>query len=378
MAFKSKSLSDLVRVCENELSMQFYGETSVLRKSVLKVLAAVLGGALYMMQLLAVRIWKDRFVSTCSDDCLDGFGAEYGMPHNAPVYAHGKVLVSLSGSSNVTIPQGTALLDESTGLVYEVSADTEIIGESIPVPVIAESYGEKSNLEEDAKLSFRDGTPEGIVDTVTVKQISGGIAVSVEIDGETQIWGESADSYRARLLYRIQNPPAGGAESDYREWAMRFSFVTDCFVFPNYPKTNSVSVALANYISKEIEIGEEDVKSVRDYITSDVRRPVTADVRVFSVKAVQVEIVAAIAPFTESVKSSVETSVKQALRKLAPGETVAAKELEITVLSSSLAETFSISGMRKGVENVSELHLELSENYAEAANPTLTFHNGEA
>ena len=133
MAFKSKSLSDLVRVCENELSMQFYGETSVLRKSVLKVLAAVLGGALYMMQLLAVRIWKDRFVSTCSDDCLDGFGAEYGMPHNAPVYAHGKVLVSLSGSSNVTIPQGTALLDESTGLVYEVSADTEITGESIPV-----------------------------------------------------------------------------------------------------------------------------------------------------------------------------------------------------------------------------------------------------
>ena len=35
MAFKSKSLSDLVRVCENELSMQFFGESSVLRISVL-------------------------------------------------------------------------------------------------------------------------------------------------------------------------------------------------------------------------------------------------------------------------------------------------------------------------------------------------------
>ena len=71
MAFKSKSLSDLVRVCENELSMQFYGETSVLRKSVLKVLAAVLGGALYMMQLhLVADIVNNLFQGFNTHCCL--------------------------------------------------------------------------------------------------------------------------------------------------------------------------------------------------------------------------------------------------------------------------------------------------------------------
>ena len=163
MAFKTKSLSDLVRVCENELSIQFYGESSVLRKSVLKVLAAVLGGALYMMSLLAVRIWRDRFVSTCGDDALDGFGTEYGIPHKAPLYARGNVLVSLSGNSPRTLSQGVALVDEGTGLEYEVSADTEISGENVEVPVVATAYGANSNLENGAELSFRDGTPDGLL-----------------------------------------------------------------------------------------------------------------------------------------------------------------------------------------------------------------------
>ena len=62
-----KSLSDLVRIAENALAVQFYGQSSILRKSVLKVLAHVLGALLYMLSLIAKRIWKNRFVSTCVD-----------------------------------------------------------------------------------------------------------------------------------------------------------------------------------------------------------------------------------------------------------------------------------------------------------------------
>lgn len=382
MAFKTKSLSDLVRVCENELSVQFYGESSVLRKSVLKVLAAVLGGALYMMSLLAVRIWRDRFVSTCGDDSLDGFGTEYGIPHKAPLYARGNVLISISGNSPQTLPQGVALVDESTGLEYEVSADTEISGKDVEVPVVATAYGAKSNLENGAELSFRDGTPDGLSESVSVVRISGGESVAVEIGGETQIWGESADAYRARLLSRIQNPPAGGSAEDYRRWAMRFSFVSDAFVFPNFPKTNSVSVALANYESG-IELDEKEVGEVRDYIAGDVRRPVTADVRVFSVSSVPVEVVASVSPFTESVKGSVKTSLERALRKCEPGKSVSMADLELAVLSGSTAETFVVSDLKKNGTLVSKLSLGLYEDaengiVAETAELDLTLRNGEA
>lgn len=41
MAFETPTLNDFVRISENGLSTAFYGESSVLRKSVLKVLARV-------------------------------------------------------------------------------------------------------------------------------------------------------------------------------------------------------------------------------------------------------------------------------------------------------------------------------------------------
>jgi len=389
MAFETKSLSDLVRSSENALSVKFYGAVSVLRKTVLKVLAAVIGGALYMMELIAKRIWKDRFVSTCSDDCLDGFGTEYGLPHKSPLYARGSVLMSISGTESVNIPQGTAIVDESTGKEYEVSSAMDVSGSNVEVPVVALAYGAESDLDSGAELAFRDSTPSGISETVTVATsgISGGLSVEVEIDGESQVWGETADEYRARLLNRVQNPPAGGSKNDYWQWAMRFSFVTDCFVFANYPNTNSVSVSLANYNSSSISVSASNVSEAKTYITSDVRRPITADVRVFSVTPVAVAIVASVAPYTESVKSSVNEALKSYLRKIAPGDTVSIADMNVAVLANSTASTFLISSLQKSGSSVPSLELSLSvpsapdsstAPTAEVANLTLTLNNGES
>ena len=110
-----KSLQELVRIVENALAIQFFGQSTVLRKTVLKVLAHVLGGALYMVILIAKRIWKNRFVSTCDVSALEGFGAEYGIPHKVPLKSSGTAAVTLEeGVSTVTIPQGTVLVDEES------------------------------------------------------------------------------------------------------------------------------------------------------------------------------------------------------------------------------------------------------------------------
>lgn len=59
MEFEVKSLSDIVRTTENAFKVKFLGSGSgVLRKSVLKVLADVVGGSLYLMSLIAKHIWK--------------------------------------------------------------------------------------------------------------------------------------------------------------------------------------------------------------------------------------------------------------------------------------------------------------------------------
>ena len=58
-----KSLEDIIRYVDTAFALKFYSGASVLRKGVLKVLARVFGGALYMISLLCKRIWKNRFLT---------------------------------------------------------------------------------------------------------------------------------------------------------------------------------------------------------------------------------------------------------------------------------------------------------------------------
>ena len=75
-----KSLSDLIRYAESAFALKFYSGAAVLRKGVLKIIAAVLGGMTYMISLLCKRIWKNRFLTTCDVEWLDGFGVEFELP----------------------------------------------------------------------------------------------------------------------------------------------------------------------------------------------------------------------------------------------------------------------------------------------------------
>lgn len=359
-----KSLKDLVRIVENSLAVQFYGlpegQTTVLRKTVLKVLAAVLGAALYMLSLVEKKIWKNRFCSTCDASALDGFGVEYGMPHKAPMSACGYVSVILEdGASAVVIPKGTVLTDSSSSLEYEVAENTTIAAVSGNVFVKALENGASTNLEEGVKLEFRDDPIEG-VESIFAIDVSGGVAEGVEIDGDVKVWGETAEEYRARLLNRIQNPVNGGSRDDYWRWATRFQFVTDAFVMPNQPNVNSVSVAIANYNSEFIYCSADQVTEVKNYMTDDVRRPITADVRVFSVTPVDVDILAKITPYNDSVKQSVQDAVNQYLRTVKPGSIVTFEQLELVVLSNSTAETFKIISADKSGDAVQNLSFDLT------------------
>ena len=175
--------------------------------------------------------------------------------------------------------------------------------------------------------------------------------------------------YRARLLNRVQNPPHGGSANDYWQMATRFSFVTEAYVIPNVPQSNSVSVALANYKSSDIYLTSAQVEEVSNYITDDVRRPITADVRVFSVTPVNVTITAYVAPYNDSVRSSVANCIKAYFRQVKPGSTVTFGDLEDVVRSNSTAKTFTVQSAKKGNTFVDSLSftLDVSNMYQSVA-----------
>lgn len=70
-----------------------------------------------------------------------------------------------------------------------------------------------------------------------------------------------------------------------------------------------MAVALANY-NADVTLNADEVSQVEEYILSDSRRPITADVRVFSVTPVSFTITAAVTPSTTSVKQSVSLAVQ--------------------------------------------------------------------
>ena len=381
-----KSLNELVRIVENELSVQFYGNLSVLRKGVLKVLARVIGGMLYLLSLIAKRVWKNRFISTCGNEALDGFGEEYGIPHKPPQKAEGYVLVTLaSGTSEVEIESGTLLTDSTTGLDFEVAATTTITSFSNLLPVRAAEAGDNYNLWDGELLEFKETTVAG-VEKMVADSIVGGCYIEVMVDGDPQIWGETSMEYRERLLNRVRNQPHGGSKNDYWQWVMSFPYVTDAFVFPNTPNTNSVSIPVANYHNSDYTVPVGKTSVIEDWINDDSRRPITADIRVFSVTPVEVKIKASVAPFSASVRNSVTSAIKTFFRKMKPGSSFSFSEFSVEIRANSSAELFTVSEFKVKSGNLwnaltsVQMNLNTANRYAEVAkilDSNLELVNGE-
>lgn len=346
MAFQTPGLQDLIRSAENGLSVAFYGVSSTLRKTTLKVLARVFGGVTYLLLLFLQWMWKNVFVSTCDVEALLSFGADYGLPRKAAGYARGNVL--MNGVSGAVVSQGTILIDSVSSAEYEVVSDVTMTGANMDVSVIAMQFGTSSNLDAGAVLEFRDGVIANVSESVVVSVggLVGGINYEITVNGIVENWGETVEAYRKRLLYRRQNPPQGSAIQDYKIWATRFAAVTDCIVFPNYPKVNGVTCVLVRYDdSDNVELNEIEVAEVKDYLTADIRRPVTAEVIVSSCVAKSINLAVAITPNTSTVQDSVRAALRLALRAYVPGDTITIEKLTIAAKDSSAASNVSVTAI---------------------------------
>ena len=379
-----KSLQDLIRYVDSAFALKFYSGAAVLRKGVLKVLASVFGGALYMISLLCKRIWKNRFLTTCEVSALDGFGVEFELPHKAPTYAKGYAEVTLAtGSSSATVPAGTYLIDPLTRLEYRTLLSASISSTNKQIRVVAATAGGDYNADVGTVLEFRDATPAGLESTCTVAGefgLFGGYSTVVSIDGVDQVWGETAEEYRERLLYRERNAPMGGADSDYKIWAERFDFVSKAFVIPHQPNVNSVCVVLADFHTQQIVVDPSDVAKVSNYINAPARRPATADVHVFSATVANFAISATVAPYNDEVFQSVNAAFEAMLKNFGPGSTpLLFQQAEDYVRNNSIAETFTIDSVTKNGNVVTMFSLDLypGTQVGEVAKIATTFTSGE-
>jgi len=333
MAWNTPTLSELISRVEADFSVRFFGTSAPLQRSTLKVLARVWAMVAYLSHLYLGWIYNQAFAHLADPDQLQRHGQEIGLPPKSATFARGVVDFSgLAGPGGITIPAGT-LVQSAAGVEYQTEADTTM-PEAGPgsgecsANVVAVETGPGGNLAAGSSLSLV--TPiAGVILVSTLLGISGGSSA------------EAPEAYRDRILFKKQNPPQGGAASDYIEWATTVSPVTDAWVFPNFPEANSVTIRVADRSGISPTVGPSVVADVLSCITDPSRKPLTADVRVGPVNPSTVAITAQLAPLS----SQVQASALAELRDLFLREGVPASIVRKTAIQNALANTPGVVGV---------------------------------
>ena len=323
MAWQRPTLSTLITRVQADLTSRIDGITTILRRSVLGVLARVLAGACH--EIYGYLAWLSRQIlpDTAEAEYLARWSQIWGVTRIAATYATGTV--TFAGEDGSIIPAG-AELQRRDEVTYATDEAAVISGGTAIVAVTASDPGSDSNTEAGASLTLAS-TISGVVSTATVAT-----ALTGGSDKETD------SSLRARLLTRIQEPPHGGADFDYTSWALEVSGVTRAWSYPLWLGLGTVGVCFVRDDDDDIIPDATEIAAVQDYI--DSVRPVTADVTVFAPTAVPLDFEITLTPNTAAVQAAVQAELEDLLRREAEPEDGSGSG---TILISHIREAISIA-----------------------------------
>ena len=317
MSFDRPALPDLVDRIRADLVARIPGATAIVRHSNLGVIAHVFAGLAHgqygHLQWLAGQLIPD----TATDDWLERHADIYGIQRRAAAIATG--IARATGSDGATIPAGTQL-QSTDGVLYEVTAGGVVAAGLVDLDIQAIDAGAAGNAEDGATLRLAVAISGTDADLIAQGEIAGGSDLESDAD------------LRLRLLLRIQEPPQGGAATDYRQWALQVPGVSRVWVAGCQAGLGTVTVRfMMDAVRSEFDGVPQGTDSpattgdqalVEDHI--DQVRPVTADVRVVAPVLTPVDIeITDLTPDTAEIRTAVEKSLAAMFYHLAaPGWTV--------------------------------------------------------
>ena len=292
--------------------------------SVLRVLSDAQGGlshlTLQYIDWLALQLLPD----TAETEWLDRHGqiwlvnADGTKGRKRATFASGSV--TFTGVSGTSVPTATRLTNGT--VEYETLIDITLGSGPTEAPVRALDPGIVGNMEEGGSL----GVITAIVDvdsSATVVEITGGVD------------SENDDDLRARILFRIQEPPMGGDANDYVAWALAVPGVTRAWAVSEM----GVGTVTVRFMMDELRAyrggfpTDPDIAVVTAYI--DSVRPVTVKDRwVLSPVPEPINFtIRSLTNDTESVRAEIEISVTDMLRRLAaPAQSINGRMIPATTI----------------------------------------------
>lgn len=311
-ALKTRIKADLVaRLKQDE----------VLRRADLEVQAAVQAAAVNSLYGFIDYVAEQILPDTAGAESLDRHGSIWGVVRKAASKAVGTV--TLTTTVGAAVPSGAELVHAS-GLTFVVTAGVTATGTSTAVATEATAAGAAGNLAA--------GEPLTLISPIVGVQ---SVGASGTLAGGADV--ESDDALRARILDRIRQPPHGGADFDYRAWALEVAGVTRAWVLPQHFGVGTVGITFVMDDRADIVPTAGDVSLVQAHI--DEVRPVTADAQVFAPGTLAVDLTVEVSPDTPEVRAAIEAEVDDFLRReAAPGGTIYLSRLREAV-SQAAGET---------------------------------------
>lgn len=320
--FNRPTLAEIVQRVRTDVLSRMSTD-DVLRRSDAEVYARAQAGVAHGLYGYLDWLAGQLMYDTAELEYLERWCSIWGVPRIPAAAATGSV--TFTKQAGAIIPQG-ALLQALDGVQYVTTADaTESSPTSAGAPVQAVVAGAAGNRTTGQVLTLVSPIT-GVQSGATAGDLTGGADV------------ETDDALRSRLLARIQQPPQGGAASDYVAWALQVAGVTRAWCYPGElgPGTVTVRFVRDGDVSPIPDAGE--VAAVQAHI--DTLRPVTADVTVVAPVAVPLNFnIQDLLPGTAAVQAAVQAELADLLlREAKPGGTILLSHIRAAI-SAAAGET---------------------------------------
>lgn len=229
MPFLRPTLSDLRGQIASDIASNLPGADGLLRFSNLGITGDALAGLSHLHFGYLDWIALNAVPFTCTGEFLEGWAALKKITREPATAATGTA--TFTGTTGSVIPAGTGVV-RGDGYVYTTQASATLASGTATVAITAVlppldpvnnpgGGGAAGNAAAGTVLSLQ---------TAIVGVQSSGVAATA-LTGGSDIEVDSA--LRSRMLQAYQQPPQGGAQNDYVEWATAVPGVTRAWCEPN-------------------------------------------------------------------------------------------------------------------------------------------------
>lgn len=301
MPFAIPSRSDLQTQILADMGARIPGADTLLRRSTARVLAYVWAASLWLVYRFIAWLAKQLFIDSAETTYLERRLAAYGIIREGAAFAAGNAI--FSGTPSIEIPPGT-VIQTGDGTIQFATQTVGSIGSGGTVTVAIEA------LVAGAAGNVAAGTALTLTTAIAGVQPAANVDSS-GLSGATD--AETDAALRIRGLARIQQPPQGGAGTDYVAWAKAVSGVTRVWVYPGAGTVDVLFVmdARANNIPLAA-----DIAAVQAALAA--ARPVTAAVLALAPTPDALTItIANLVPNTAAMQSAI-TATLAALARTVP------------------------------------------------------------